>query len=91
MKPSSPLCLLCLLAVSTSAQDLFVSDYQSGSIIEVMPGGAQSTFASGLYPMGLAFNGAGDLFEADSSGNIYEFINNNGTLSSIQPFLPPNC
>src|ERR1035438_2168630 len=40
------------------------------------PGGVRSTFASsGLYwPFGLAFNSAGNLFEADSgSGKIYEF------------------
>ena len=39
-------------------------------------GGAQNqTWQSGLNaPYGLAFNSAGDLFEADSnSGNIYEF------------------
>ena len=37
--------------------------------------GARSTFTTGVNaPSGLAFNSAGDLFEADSgSGNIYEF------------------
>ena len=47
----------------------------SGNIYEFTPGGVQSTFASGLCdPYGLAFNSAGDLFEADyGSGNIYEF------------------
>jgi hypothetical protein len=60
--------------------DLFESDYRtgffnSGYIFEFTPGGARSTFASGLNgPYGLAFNSAGNLFEADySSGNIYEF------------------
>jgi len=33
----------------------------------------QSTFAPGLSPEALAFNSSGDLFEADDSGNIYEF------------------
>ena len=34
----------------------------------------KSIFASGVvYPWGLAFNSAGDLFEADYSGHIYEF------------------
>lgn len=44
----------------------------------------KSTFVTGLnQPNGIAFNGAGDLFEADyGSGNIYEFLNNDGTLSS---------
>ena len=47
----------------------------SGNIYEFTPGGVQSTFASGLNdPDGMAFNSAGDLFEADyGSGNIYEF------------------
>src|SRR5208282_717048 len=69
-----------LISTSAQAQNLFVSDYAndtvgSGNIYEYMPSGVQSTFASGLSgPAGLAFNSAGDLFEADElSGNIYEF------------------
>jgi len=56
-----------------SAGSLFVSLY-GGDISEYTPGGTQSTFASGLdYPIGLAFDNAGDLFEADEgSGNIIE-------------------
>ena len=52
-----------------------MTDIESQSIYEFTPGGAQSTFASGLYhPFGLAFDSAGDLFESDGgSGNIYEF------------------
>ncbi len=42
-----------------------------------------TTFAGASYPVGLAFNSAGDLFEADSgSGYINEFINKNGVLST---------
>ena len=64
-----------LIASSTQAQNLFVSDMASGNIYEFTPSGVQTTFATGLgYPAGLAFNSAGDLFEADMhSGNIYEF------------------
>lgn len=54
-------------------------------IVEFTPDGAVSTFvASGLTTAcGLAFNGAGDLFEADwGSGNIYEFTPN-GTRSTF--------
>ena len=63
-----------LIAYSAPAQNLFVAN-NNGTITQITPGGAQSTFASGLdYPRGLAFNSAGDLFEADGeSGNIYEF------------------
>jgi hypothetical protein len=52
-----------------------VADLGGGNIYEITPGGARSTFASGLTrPFGLAFNSAGNLFEADyDSGNIYEF------------------
>ena len=47
----------------------------SGNIYEFTPGGAKSTFATGLTgPVGLAFNSAGNLFEADAgTGNINEF------------------
>ena len=51
-------------------------DTPSHYIVEFTPDGAGSTFvASGLTTAcGLAFNSAGDLFEADwGSGNIYEF------------------
>jgi glucose/arabinose dehydrogenase len=69
-----------------NAGNLFVANGigSSGYITEITPGGVKSTFASGLNsPYGVAFDSAGDLFEADSgSGNIYEFINNSGTLSS---------
>lgn len=52
-------------------------------IYEFTPEGAKSLLVRGLDdPFGLAFDSAGDLFEADNSGNIYEFQNNNGTLSS---------
>ena len=53
----------------------------NGDIIEITPGGVQSTFASGLIKVdgGLAFNSAGNLFVAEYgnglgySGNIVEF------------------
>src|ERR1035438_8594198 len=77
----APVCAgaLLLMAASAPAQNLFVANlgaHQSGTTItEITPGGAQSTFASGLSsPEKLAFDSAGDLFEADTgSGNIYKF------------------
>ena len=63
-----------------SAGTLFVSTYDAyasvGYIIRVNADGiTRTTFASGLdYPVGLAFDSAGNLFEADAySGNIYKF------------------
>jgi len=75
---------LLFTAATAASQNLFVSCYGNNSIVEVAPDGTVSTFASGLdVPAGLAFDGAGDLFEADEgTGNIYEFANVNGTLSS---------
>jgi sugar lactone lactonase YvrE len=70
---------ICALAVSITsnaqAQNLFEADEVSGHIYQFTPGGAQSTFASGLgRPVGLAFDSAGNLFEADyGTGHIYEF------------------
>jgi sugar lactone lactonase YvrE len=97
MKSKNALCGLAMavvlqvgmLASITQAQNLFVES--GGSILEFTPGGAQSTFASGLSPYGLAFDSAGNLFEADTgSGNIYEFTNGvateKGTFASGLPF-----
>ena len=68
-----------LIASSAQAQNLFETDLHSGNIYEYTPGGARSTFASGLdEPYGLAFNSAGDLFDTDDGFSgipsyIYEF------------------
>src|SRR5437764_1134250 len=70
------ICTLALSAArSAQAQNLFEADANSGHIYEFTPGGARSTFASGLNGLaGLAFDSAGNLFEADNgSGHIYEF------------------
>jgi hypothetical protein len=58
-----------------STGDLFAAD--SGNIFEYTPGGARSTFASGLdITYGLAFNSAGNLFVGDIgtlTSSIYEY------------------
>lgn len=71
------------LALSSNGV-LYVANSSGNNILEIMPGGSTNIFTSGLDgPQGLAFDSAGDLFEADtSSGRIYEFTNNAGTLSS---------
>lgn len=69
-----------------SAGNLFVANYPrppigahnaepDGTIYEFSPGGVQSTFASRLYdPIGLAFDGTGNLYVANAFGGaIFEF------------------
>jgi len=47
-----------LVASGAQAQNLYEADYASGNIYEFTPGGAQSTFATGLAdPVALAFQG----------------------------------
>jgi DNA-binding beta-propeller fold protein YncE len=67
-----------LIASGAQAQNLFVANYASGTIDEFTPGGAQSTFGSGLSfdffaISGLAFNSAGDVFVSNQgNGDIIE-------------------
>jgi sugar lactone lactonase YvrE len=66
-----------LIASSAQAQNLFEADFWSGNIYEITPNGVVSTFASGVYyPTALTFDGAGNLFVADSHGNINAFTPN---------------
>lgn len=79
------------LAGSASAQFLYEADNQSGSINTFTPNGTQSTFASGLgYPMAVAFDSTGNLFEADGiTGNVYKFNYNHGTLNPTPTLYSP--
>src|SRR6266487_254920 len=74
--------VLCLAAISlicssASAQNLFAVDPANGNIDEFTPNGVRSTFASGsIYPVGLAFDEAGNLFVGwanAGSGAVYKF------------------
>ena len=77
---------LGMLASSAQAQNLFVES--GGNILEFTPGGAQSPFATGLSPYGLACDSAGNLFVADTGGgNIYEFTPG-GARSTFASGLP---
>ena len=45
-----------MISSNAYAQNLFVDSYFNGTIVEITPGGVQSTFASGLYsPTSMAF------------------------------------
>src|SRR5204863_6384767 len=57
------------LVTAAHAQNLYVSTQRPGShaILEYTPSGTQSTYASGLlFPRGLAFDGLGNLFAAET-------------------------
>lgn len=62
-----------------SSGDLFIG--AEARIIEITPGGTQSTFASGMATTALAFNSAGDLFAG--VGNTIIEITPNGTKSTF--------
>lgn len=85
---------LLLTTNGASAQNLFASTINTGNIYEYTPGGAQSTFASGLnYPYGIAFDAAGNLFVANSAlngpgGSISE-ITRGGTQSTFASNVDP--
>src|SRR5438477_12189828 len=74
--------LLCLAVISlfcarASAKNLFAVDPANGNIDEFTPNGVRSTFASGsIYPVGLAFDEAGNLFVGwanAGTGAVYKF------------------
>jgi outer membrane protein assembly factor BamB len=66
-----------------SAGNLFVTSFIQQQIYEVAPDGTVSIFATGAGARGaLAFDSEGDLFTAQNQ-DIYEFVNNNGTLSTV--------
>jgi sugar lactone lactonase YvrE len=61
-----------LMAASAPAQNLFVADAGGGNVYEYTPDGTRTTFASGfIYPTGLTFNSAGNLFVGNENNNIY--------------------
>jgi hypothetical protein len=74
-----------LIVCSAEAQNLFVADFGNNTIAEIPPGGTPSIFTYALSgPTGLAFNNAGDLFEANygggssGSGTITKYLSGGG-------------
>ncbi|HEY3913769.1 MAG TPA: hypothetical protein VGN61_04710 [Verrucomicrobiae bacterium] len=65
-----------------STGDLFVANSGADDVIEINPSGKQSVFASQLYAVGLAFNGAGDLFASSGSDDVVE-VTPGGTQSTF--------
>jgi sugar lactone lactonase YvrE len=80
---------ILLLTQGALAQNLFVSDYNNGTIYEDPSVGSQSVFYSGFDNLsGLASDSAGDLFVADQgTGKVYEFVDSGGILSTTPTLL----
>jgi hypothetical protein len=76
-------CAVLLLAGRAWGQNLFATDGGS-TITEIGPNLTETTFASGLNSaFAVTFDNSGDLFVSDNGrGKIYEYTNNNETLSS---------
>lgn len=84
--------VVTVFSFSARAENLFVTS-QVGTITEITPGGAQSTFASGLVTAGpLAFDSAGDLFvgtygsRPPSFPTVYKFTPD-GVRSTLADYL----
>jgi DNA-binding beta-propeller fold protein YncE len=103
MKKLITICVAAVLVLLTSviahADYIYVSCY--GTIEKFDSSGNRSTFASGLYSMGLAFDSSGNLYAAeydygtiekfDSSGNRSIFASglNSPMFVAVQPIPEP--
>jgi len=64
-----------------AAGNLYVANYNAGSITQVTPAGVQTTFATGFtQPAGLAFDAAGNLYVANQPGSI-DMVTPGGVVS----------
>src|SRR5882762_192193 len=84
--------VILLMALSASAQNLYVADKVSGNIYEFTPGGVRSTFASGLnFPFGLAFDRSGNLFVTSLNGGSITEFTPGGARSTFASGLNEPC
>ncbi len=68
-----------------AAGDIFVSDFNSGQVVEIGAHGTNRTVGTGLSePQGLAIDGAGDLFIADNGLNEVVEVPAGCTLQACQ-------
>ena len=66
------------------AGDLFIADSGHNQVVEVTPGGTQTTVASGLNgPQGVAVDGSGDLFIADLVNNRVVEVKAGGAQTTV--------
>ena len=83
-------CVVLLVTTSAPAQNLFVGGGYDNSIHEFTPGGAESTFATGLNGAGgLAFDSAGNLFATDGAGNVLKFTPGGSESTFASGFTVP--
>ena len=75
-----------LISSSAQAQNLFVAD--GSYVTEITPGGVQSEFADLVYPSGLAFDSAGNLFVSSGDARpVLGDITPSGTTGSFSSGL----
>ncbi len=66
------------------AGDVFISDTFNNRVVEVTPGGVQTTVGSALsYPYGVAVNGAGNVFIADSGNSRVVEVTPSGVQTTV--------
>ena len=75
------------IPIAVSAQDLYFSDFNNGTIGKITPSGNVSTFATGFNsPRGIAFDASGNLYISDQSAvrnNSIKKITPSGNVSTF--------
>jgi hypothetical protein len=88
MKKLITICVAAVLVLLTSviahADYIYVSCY--GTIEKFDSSGNRSTFASGLYSRGLAFDSSGNLYAADNGINTIDKFDSSGNRSTFASF-----